>query len=115
MAVALERTPKRSGSRAEFPQLRFVKLRRLALLVRIDSGSIFRTGLERLEAGRLHAPLCAEFLDALDIRDAPDAARLSRCETDRMIHFVDAFPLSIDPSKAQRFVDRFRPRDTRLT
>jgi len=32
-----------------------------------------------------------------------------------MIHFVDAFPLSIDPSKAQRFVDRFRPHDTRLT
>src|SRR5881628_1207327 len=75
--------------RAEFPQLHLVKLRGFALFVRVDSRSIFRTGLERLEAGRLHAPLCAEF--------------------------IDAFPLSIDPSKAQRFVDRFRPRDTRLT
>src|SRR5207247_10471909 len=65
--------------RAEFPQLHLVKLRGFALFVRVDSRSIFRTGLERLEAGRLHAPLCAEFLDTLDIRDAPDAARLSRC------------------------------------
>src|SRR3989442_15878531 len=100
--------------RAEFPQLRHVKLRRLALLVRIDSRSTVRACLERLEADRLHAPLCAEFLDAIDIRNAPDAARFSRCETDRIGHFVEAFPLAIDPPKAQCFVDCLRPRDTRL-
>src|SRR5207245_8921302 len=71
----------------EFPQLRLVKLRDFALLVRIDSRSIFRTCLERLKAGRLHAPLCTEGLDAFDIRNAPDAARFARRETDRIVDF----------------------------
>src|SRR2546428_1170322 len=98
----------------EFPQLRLVKLRDFALLVRIDSRSIFRTCLERLKAGRLHAPLCTEGLDAFDIRNAPDAARFARRETDRIVDFAEAFSLPIDPSKAERSVDCLRPRDTGL-
>jgi len=59
--------------------------------------------------------LGAEFLDAFDIRSAPDAARLARRETDRIVDLVDPFPLPIDPSEAERFVDRLRPCDTGLT
>src|SRR2546425_12429411 len=113
MEVALERTPKPSGS----PGISSIASRQappLALLVRIDSRSIFRACLERLQAGRLHAPLCAECLDAFDIRNAPDAARFARRETDRIVDFVEAFPLPIDPSKAERSVDCLRPRDTGL-
>src|SRR5207253_9172584 len=59
--------------------------RSLALFVRVDSGSISGARLERREAGPLHAPLIAEFLDASDIHRAPDAAGFARREANRIV------------------------------
>src|SRR2546428_1037743 len=113
MEVALERTPKPSGS----PGISSIASRQAPRLcvARTNRFQIdLRTCLERLKAGRLHAPLCTEGLDAFDIRNAPDAARFARRETDRIVDFAEAFSLPIDPSKAERSVDCLRPRDTGL-
>ena len=47
--------------------------------------------------------------DTLDIHGTPSADRLSRSETNHVPGFIDALAYAINPTVAQRMVDRFRP------
>jgi hypothetical protein len=51
-------------------------------------------------------------LHITDVHGAPDTGLAARCETNRVADLVDRFADPIDPAKAERFVNRFLPRDS---
>lgn len=87
---------------------------RAALFVRIDSGSVFFPRCKRLQASRLHSILFEKFLDVPHIHGAPNAACFARGETNHVTLFIDALANTIDPTKAERFIDGLRPGNTRF-
>jgi hypothetical protein len=62
----------------------------------------------------MHQSLFAEFADALDVDGAPDAPLPARSETNLIADFIDGFPNPVNPSEAQRFIDRLWPGDACL-
>ena len=80
-----------------------------ALFVRIDAGAVLLAQGERCATGVGHPPFLLELPDLGDVRRAPDARRLARCETDRVARLVDPPPHAVDPAEAQRLVHRLRP------
>ena len=70
--------------------------------------------VERALTGRLDASLGDELVEARDVLGAPDAAGPPRREADRVAVLVEAAAHAVDPTEAQRLVDRFRPRDAGL-
>lgn len=58
---------------------------------------------------RTNSPLTNEFLDARDIGRTPNAAGTPRRETNFVALRVNCFSQTVDPTKAQSFVDRLRP------
>src|SRR5688572_28700376 len=85
--------------------------RRLSLLERVRARLLGITRLERLQSCWLHAPFADERLGTPRIDGAPGAAAPSRRESIDVAVGVDGPPQTVDPSEAERFVDRFGPRD----
>src|SRR5439155_678976 len=80
-----------------------------ALLVRVDSGFSWAASLEGGEACGLHETLFRELLDPFLVSGAPDAPWFARGESDRISPVVDALTHAVDPSEAERLIDRLRP------
>src|SRR6185503_1376970 len=93
--------------------LRRLELGQVALFVRVARGLVLATFAERLQAGGTHAPLLHEHSDPADVDRAPVARRLPRREPVHVALVVDALANAVDPSEAQRLVDRLRPGDAR--
>ena len=79
------------------------------LLVRVDSGFSWAASLEGGEACGLHETLFRELLDPFLVSGAPDAPWFARGESDRISPVVDALTHAVDPSEAERLIDRLRP------
>src|SRR5712671_231341 len=73
---------------------------------------MFLARFERRRPSRSHAASLDQSLHITDVHGAPDAGPAARCETHRVADLVDRLTDPIDPAKAKRFVNRFRPRDT---
>src|SRR6266540_1126764 len=106
----------------EFPRLRVgteltlertSELRLPPLLVGIDRRSVVPSGLERLAAGWVHAPLGDQLFRPLDVPRAPRASTRSGSEPVRVAHVIDAAPDAVDPPEREGLVDGLGPGDAR--
>src|SRR5262249_53732985 len=86
------------------------QLRILSLLEAVDCGLRFAPLLDRRGPRRSHALAPGELGDAADVHSAPDAAGTPRREPDLVAAGVDALAYAIDPSEAERLVNRLGPR-----
>lgn len=69
------------------------------------------SGVETLS---FHAAFRGEPFDEVDVSLAPDAPRFARCEAHHVTLVVARLPDPVDPSVAQRFIDRVFPGHGRL-
>src|SRR5437588_3069488 len=103
----------RGGVRAELPLLVGLELRRVALLVGVDRGTVVGAGLEGGEAGGPHPAVRDQLARAPDVHGAPRAPRLPRREANGVALVAEAPPDAVDPAEAERLVDRLGPGHTR--
>lgn len=85
---------------------------RVVILVRIRSGSLCASSLERSEAGGCHPPLGHESFDVPHIDLRPGAACLAGRPALATPVIVDGLRHRIDPSEAQSLGNGIRPRQT---
>ena len=80
----------------------------------IDSRPVLASISVYRQPRRSHQPLLNQDFNTLDIHGTPGADRLSRSETNHVPGFIDALAYAVNPTVAQRMVDRFRPGYARL-
>jgi hypothetical protein len=86
----------------------------LSLLIGVNRRSFIRASFEGFDPGRLHAPKADEFLGAPDVYRAPSATGFAFGEPIRITCVINAPSNTVDSAKAECFVNRLWPRDTRL-
>src|SRR5205085_12597845 len=93
--LRLEERP-RAPVRPELPLVRRIELRRLALLVGVDSRPIIGAALERRQAGGAHQALLDQLARPPDVDGAPGTARLARREPNRVAVLAQAPAQAVD-------------------
>ena len=94
-------------------QIRLDKFR-APLFVRIDAGSICLSRFIRFQPSRLHSVFLDQPFCVANVHCAPNAAGFPRRKANHVTVFIDTLAKAIDPTKAQRFINRLRPGDARL-
>src|SRR5688572_4434273 len=102
--LRLEKAP-RSVVRLEPPLRRGIEFLRLAF-VQVNLRASGIAGFVRLRPRRMHSSCACQLRDAPHVHHAPDAASLPRRETDRITQVVTPLSNTVDPAKAESFVER---------
>ena len=84
----------------------------MLLFERIPLGSPLISSIECLNSGLRHQPPTLKLLCPPDVYCAPDAISLAGRESNHVSVSVNRFADTVDPSEAERLVDRLWPGDT---
>src|SRR5258708_788407 len=87
---------------------------RVRALERLDARPLLVAPLERGEARRAHPPECLQLAHALDVDEAPVAARLARREALDVAALVHGLAHAVDPAEAECLVEGLPVGDARL-
>lgn len=86
-----------------------VRQRAVELGCRITTVGVLVLAGEGSEAVSFHAAFRSEPFDDIDVSLAPDAPRFPRCKANHVTLVVARLPDPVDPTIAQRFIDRVFP------
>src|SRR5882672_1012137 len=82
-----------------------------SVFISVNTRFLFATLFECLCPCRPHQAGSCQLRRTADVDPAPDAAASPRRESDAVTQLVDPSSHSVDPAKAERLIDRFRPGD----
>lgn len=91
------------------------ELTRARLLVGIHDGLLLSSAGEGLFSSFGHSPKASQALDLGDVDRTPNGAGLAWREANLVRVIVNALTHSVDPAKAERFVDRLGPGHAQTT
>jgi hypothetical protein len=91
------------------------QLCRPAVFVGVNSSFVRESSSESFQACRMRSLLAHQLLHPSCVHRAPCAGGSPRRETNLVTPRIDRLADTVDPSEAERFIDRFRPGNRRLT